>query len=441
MMKLETTLILFYLTFCLGFSGSLAAAVASSSYVVPTFTVHELQDGSRDTDLLKVLTSTGLLAIRVPILEDHLSPPKEEEPFSLLSGGGHLCKCKDDIGPHRIRNGSAEKILLKDGLTTRSTIATATSGLYKRLPLPKDDIVGICGEEVYSLLERAREYVSRASNDYFIPALDRLLLRESPSHGQGSARAILTKSSGQGGYESIYEIVQDAVNLEHFHSYSKRNPVKKSSPFSTLRSSSSTVATSATAIDDALDWHTDGGLFLSFLPAKSCNDPYHPDDSFVIKLPGTTHSEAKVIFPQDRVGEVVVGIMLGIGAEEWLNTSFSSSSSSSSTALQFRATRHAVKMSGGDDRVWYGKMHLVSPDAIVYKQKEDKEGFTTQHVTFSELRKTSQGRNVIASTDNKSRATALDSDSMPLGHERQRRLQHVGKNYHFCCFLFLQVLF
>jgi hypothetical protein len=447
-MKLETSIPLLYLSLCVGFIGSRTVIVAGAagaaisnskpSYVVPTFTVNELQDGSRDTDLIKILASTGLLAIRVPIGEDHIPA---NEPFSLVTGGGGglLCQCKDDIGgPQRIQNGSAEKILLADGLTTRSTIATATNGLYERLPLPKDDIVEICGPEVYALLERARDYVSRASNDYFIPALDRLIessfsedLRyeeELPQQQKNPSprRTILTKANGQG-YDSVSSIVQDAMNLEHFHSYSKRK--------TPLRSSSTPVA-----IDDALDWHTDGGLFLAFLPAKSCNDPQHSDDSFVIKMPDVAHSETKVIFPQDQVGEVVVGIMLGIGAEEWLD--LPSSSSSSSKPLQFRATRHAVKMSGGDERVWYGKMHLVSQDAIVYRKKDKNGFFDTQHVTFSDFRKSSQGRSINRSVHDGnvgmgcgnhhhpvmlSKDLVLDnSHSISLGYER-RHLQHVGK--------------
>lgn len=354
------------------------------NYIVPNFTFNELQNGSRDSDLFEILTTTGLLAIRVPA----------NEPGNLLSG---LCKCADSIGP-KIHGG--DRRLLADGLTSRSTIATATKGTDQPLPLPENDIKELCGVDTYSALERARDYVSHVTSDAFIPTLDRLIEGSSGN----SSNPILTRKNGNG-YSSISSIVADAVNLEHFHSYSKKNTERKEE---------------SAAVDEALDWHTDGGLFLAFLPAQSCTYG-DKDDSFRLKLYGS-NIEAKAIFPQPLNGEVIVAIMLGAGAERWLDTPES---------LRLRATRHSVKMRSGDERAWYGMMHLVASDAIVQ---------TSPEITFSEFKKFSShsaGRrfgdkahpNEIAvgcgNHDVSEAVLAVESYSVPI----RRRLQHVGTFY------------
>ena len=351
------------------------------NYVVPTFTFNDLQNGSRDNDLFEILTTTGLFAVRVPA----------NEPGNLLSG---LCKCTDSIGPE-IHGG--DRRLLADGLTSRSTIATATKGTDQPLPLPEHDIKKLCGVDTYSALERARDYVSHVTSDAFIPTLDRLITGSSGN----SSDPILTGKHGNG-YSSISSIVADAVNLEHFHLYSKKTSESKEE---------------RAAIDEALDWHTDGGLFLTFLPGQSCNYG-DKDDSFHLKLHGS-NIEVKAVFPEQLNGEVIVAIMLGAGAERWLDTPES---------LRLRATRHAVKMRGGDERAWYGMMHLVASDAIVQ---------TSPEITFSEFKKFSShsaGRRFgdkaepdeiavgCGNHDVSEAVLAIESYSVPI----RRRLQHVG---------------
>jgi len=358
------------------------------SYPVPTFTLDELQRGTRDKSLKRTLTSNGLLAIRVPSNDQHQD---------LLSG---LCRCRDNREIH-----GGDKILLADGLTTRSTIATATMGTDRPLPLPEDDITKQCGAGTYQSLERARDYVSQAASDAFMPALDRLI-ESSSSEGMASNEALLTKKNGYG-YSSISAIVEEAVNLEHFHSYSKKNDG---------------ASDEEAPVDDALDWHTDGGLFIAFLPAKSCNDDGKDDDSFRLKMHGSS-TEVKAVFPQTQEGEVIVAIMLGAGAEHWLHTPDS---------LQLRATRHAVKMSSGDERVWYGMMHLVPAAAIVQT--------VPKVLTFAEFKETATHSAGRRFGDDKSHPDNIvvgcgvhdDSHSLLSSNNysapRRRRLQHVGKS-------------
>ena len=349
-------------------------------YNVPTFTPLDLQLGLQDHLLHQTLTTNGLLAIRIPTSASvSASASGHDYDHDLLAG---ICHCREHFG--EINGG--DKVLLADGLTTRSTLATATMGTDHPLPLPQRDIRDKCtdtgtdtGTDTYNSLERARDYVSQAASEFFVPALDRLI-REASASSSGMMNpgdhannnvGILRKKNGFN-YSTVSSIIQDSVNLEHFHSYSKKNDIASEDE---SENENEKVPT-RTAIDQALDWHTDGGLFLAFLPAKSCNGDSgidtDTDTSFHLKMYGS-NQEVRAVFPKKQQGEVIVAIMLGAGSESWLHTP---------PSLKLRATRHAVKMSGGDERAWYGMMHQVPADAIVQIQ-------TQKALTFDELKKSS----------------------------------------------------
>jgi hypothetical protein len=327
-------------------SSSSKSTTLPPTYQVPSFTINEIQSGKRDNDLKDILTTTGLLAIRVPVPDHH-----DHQKQHLLEG---LCKCQpQDIA--QIANGDSRT--LADGLTTRSTIASASRGQLP-ISLPQSDITKYCGEGVYESLEKLRDYVSLAATDTFIPALDRLIQQtnsnhipnleveeeENPSKHHQQQQHLIKTRYDEKEYHTISSIIEDANHLEHFHVYSK---AKHHTSTSHHKRPTSTVA----AVDSALDWHTDGGLFLAFVPGKSCTDNRDvEDDSFHVSIPsgrGNQHSriEMRAIFPQSINDEIVVAIMLGAGAEHWLNTPDN---------LKLRATQHAVKMKGGDVRAWYG---------------------------------------------------------------------------------------
>jgi hypothetical protein len=63
-----------------------------------------------------------------------------------------------------------------------------------------------------------------------------------------------------------------------------------------------------------------------------------------------TLEERVAVFPQANEGEAVIAIMLGTGAQHWLDMPH---------GLQLKATRHSVKMRGGESRVWYGMSELL----------------------------------------------------------------------------------
>ena len=325
-----------------------------STHHVPSFTVHEIQSGAKDNELKSILTSTGLFAIRVPTdtnsnsNDNNINGKKSNN--NLLQ---RLCECQPQDFAN-IPNGDSR--ILADGLTTRSTIATAMAPDMFPLSLPKTEITNYCGEGVYDALEQTRDYVSNASLDTFIPALDRLIQNargedemEEKDADDEQRNALLSVVNSEEKYTTISSIVKDANHLEHFHLYSKKE--EETVSFSDHQHHEPNV------IDGALDWHTDGGLFLAFIPGTSCassSSSQEADESFRIAFRNNENmlssssfssTEMKVAFPESGENEIVVAIMLGAGSEHWLDTPKS---------LKLRATQHAVKMKGGDVRSWYG---------------------------------------------------------------------------------------
>ena len=305
----------------------IASTIQTLTYDVPTFTHDDLQSGLSDERLKDVLTSTGLLAVRLPLS----ARSSHYHGNGILQG---LCSCAPKID-FNIPGG--DRIRLKDGLTMRSTIATATYGLDHPLELPQKEVAAACGGSLLvSTMEETRDAVSKVTSGAFIPALDRLIEKSTMSRMRNP---ILTKSGGQG-YESLSSVVEDAVHLEHFHVYSKDDSTKTDE------------VKDPKPVDSALDWHTDAGLFLSFLPGMSCGTGFlnKDDTSFRVlvrkEVADASFMEERIaVFPKPNEGEAIVAIMLGTGSQNWLDLP---------EDLQLKATKHAVKMREGESRVWYG---------------------------------------------------------------------------------------
>lgn len=255
------------------------------------FEVSDLLKGRRSDELKEVLTGTGLLAVNLP----------QHARADALQG---LCSCHSKL--------EMESTVLDDGVTQRSTLGTATIGDASPLLLP-EEISGNCGSATADALDSLRDDVAMVSKA-FTTALDRFV-------GQRNTEVILeTKHNKQ--YTSVSSIVKESTNLEHFHIYSK------------AKTHQDTTAKTTT-----LDMHTDAGLFLAFVPAIHCDDTTLQDQSFFIE------GQADPIqFPPNSIA-----IMLGAGAEHWLNTEF-----------PLKATRHAVKMNPGEERAWYGMSKYAS---------------------------------------------------------------------------------
>ena len=288
---------------------------------VVTFELTDLLFERRLDDLAATLASTGLLAIH----SDNFSSNSD----ALET----LCRCKQELWEQSesVNNshGSVQRHMLHDGATIRTTLATATMGT---IPLPlSENSHSICKER-QDELEALRDQVAIASHA-FVKSWDRLLHRStitkttssttsSTKSGVPDPSTLLLRNLQGGAYSSIASIINASIHLEHFHIYTKEHKLPTDN--------STTISTAL------LDWHMDAGLFLAFAPAQSCHAK-GKDLSFYID--NDDDNDDPVVFPPNTVA-----IMLGAGAEHWLQTD-----------LPFKATRHAVKqMNAGDDRVWYG---------------------------------------------------------------------------------------
>lgn len=273
-----------------------------NDHIVPSFTLDDLT--RRSDDLESALTSTGLIAVQLPDV-DHFTAMR-----TRALGG--LCSCQN---PDMDIEG-VQSILLQDGLTTRTTLATATMG---RTPLPLSvEYSQICSRETLQAMEDLRDYVAVASQA-FVQAMDQKLLG-------GLSQPLLTNSHG-GSYPTISSIVQASTNLEHFHVYEKEASVQQEQEDETV---------------PTMGLHTDAGLFLAFVPGRSCHDQ---EDTLSFWIQTTIDGETR----RAKFPEGSVAIMLGAGAEHWLGKN-----NNNGVKNRLRAARHAVNMQPGDNRAWYG---------------------------------------------------------------------------------------
>ena len=319
--------------------GSVGFAFSSPlEYVVPSFSLLELRSSRRIDDLATALTTSGIIAVTG--MDAGSSDSDSDFSASRRKAFEGLCGCmsttdNDIIGA--VDN--ADRSLLSDGITSRSSIATATIN-GTPLPLPKVPIERLCGIQVPEAMETLRDYVSHVT-DTFLGSLDRLLrqsfsLEDPESTDSHVSNNFLLRTAKGKKFTSVKTIVDSSQNLEHFHVYSK--PFTPTSP--SKSSSGKANTTPLELIDSALSAHIDAGLFLSFVPAYSCGDvdaDNKADLSFYVNVDG----EAKhAVFPPNSVI-----LMLGAGAEYWLQLP---------DLLPLRATRHAVRMGEGSIRAWYG---------------------------------------------------------------------------------------
>lgn len=227
-----------------------------------------------------------------------------------------------------------QQINLPDG-TVRRTLASATVGFDDNhndndaavLELPSW-IKDKCGEEAYDSLEELRDVVARVT-DAFVAKLDE------EQQGDDGFEVV---GRGVKNYESYRSVLADANHLEHFHVYTKAG-----------EENDANVAEAGDTMDGidrstpTLDYHTDAGFFLSFVPAMDCHTFKTDDSSFYLK------GETKPLkFEED---EVV--ILMGAGAQYWL------SEEENNEQHTFMAAPHALRLKSNTHRSWYGKMHLL----------------------------------------------------------------------------------
>lgn len=308
-----------------------AESLSSGTYEVASFRISDLRSGRRASDLRHVLETTGLLAITLDG-DKRASHELKTHREAVFDG---LCKCAtpdNSNDPPLLSVTGTDSATLTDGVTVRTTLATATVG-YTPLPLPAGELSSTCDSSdryFVDALEGLRDAVAEASS-VFIDALDDIL--SSPTNQVSTP---LLRTSTGASYSSVRDVVGASKNLEHMHVYSRDDNIDD------LSETSDEINNG-----DALRLHTDAGLFLSFIPALSCSDIGvfgNTDHSFQILDP--LDGQVKVAkFPQDVPS---IAIMLGVGAERWLNTDQQKQN------VILKATRHKVGMRSGDRRAWYG---------------------------------------------------------------------------------------
>lgn len=330
--------LLFFAVVLSCYLGSIFAVIASphidNDVNVPTFSLDDLLTGRRLDDLSAVLSTTGLLAV---VLEDDYATGNVEDDVSALALKG-LCRCASDNKESFLSMDGTDTTIL-DYDTTRTTLATATVGTTP-LPLP-DSLAAHCGLDTLKSMEMLRDQVAIVS-DAFIYALDKVLHgEESSAEAHAHNRKPLLRNWDGGSYSSIASIRNGANHLEHFHVYNKKAPSSEEGKDDLVDDKEHEEEHES---NTTLGWHTDAGLFLAFVPAINCNDKsnsqHQRDTSFWVMDDATTQTTTPIqaIFP---IGSIA--IMLGAGAEHWIDTH-----------IPLKATKHAVKMQSGNARAWYG---------------------------------------------------------------------------------------
>lgn len=351
--------------------------------IVPTFAVNELLSGRRYDEFAAALETTGLIA---------LHPGSSGFSSNRERAFQGMCNCHDRF----LTIEGTERMTMNDKSVLRSTLATATVGTTP-LPLPHE-LTTVCGSDVANAMESIRDDVSIAT-DAFVVALDRLL---------GGGNFELMHDEYNHAYTTVSSIQASAKNLEHFHIYHKKGQAQVNH-----KEIIDWAIADDTNKDKTLFWHTDAGLFLTFVPALDCEDPNSPDKSFWV-------DGQPVDFPSDSVI-----IMLGAGAEHWLQT-----------LVPLRATRHAVRMEPGQTRVWYGMMTLVPEYAIVQEKPQrtfrDMQTAILSLVTSNTDKQMHQEDNSFVSIGCGAIPETANSDySLPRVPPRRhrRRLQHADPSH------------
>jgi len=317
---------------------------SNNGYQIPSISLSNLKTKEDKETLRKALSSTGIIAIT--------GIDEETQDFSKTRNNAleGLCECSNNKDILDIDN--SESFTLSDGITTRTSIATLTSINSIPLSLNNNQIDSVCSSSSVSStnnnllsqsMEKLRDYVHLVSKE-FILALDDIITGAKDGDGDDNDDVLLETSHGKR-YNNVNDIIQDATHLEHFHVYSKKSKQHQNS-----------MHDKGEMDNNVLDTHIDAGLFLSFVPSMSCNSD-DVSSSFMVHVDGKLQT---VKFPSNSII-----IMLGIGAEHWLQNI-----RIGSTSTKLVATKHAVQMNYDSMRSWYGTMYLVPEKAIIDKDSK-----------------------------------------------------------------------
>ena len=215
---------------------------------------------------------------------------------------------------------SAKEVVYLDG-TKRSTWAAPSSGDLKAC------------NELNEVSDPIREKIGEATSN--LASLIEATLTTLDQY------VVFPKSAGEDGY-GLKELISQGEQLDHFHIYSSKGADSEENQ----------------AAPKTIDWHTDYGFALAFIPGQvlaedNSSRKYTPSKGFFIQLPDGSAKEVTFTEEDDVV------ILLGDGVSH-INNAIEDDS------INLRPVPHSFVMPDADDvlRMWYGRMLLFPVDMI-----------------------------------------------------------------------------
>jgi hypothetical protein len=130
-----------------------------------------------------------------------------------------------------------------------------------------------------------------------------------------------------------------------------------------------------------LDYHTDAGFFLAFVPAMDCHTRTIDNSSFHLRSRGHDNDDNLGVTPVFDEHDVI--IMMGAAAEHWLHphplNDENNVNMDEKWRNKFLAMSHALHLKSGAHRAWYGKMHLLPMSLQQQQDQKQKQSTMTRN--------------------------------------------------------------
>ena len=282
--------------------------------------------------------------------------------------------------------------------------STTTTTTTTRNNNNNEDATTTTTGDVRDTFEELRDVVAYIVN-LFITKLDTELALSRTGGGGGA-----TNDDEDDTHDNIVNyyrrLLEKENHLEHFHVYTKKEEgddgqqqqqkqQQHRSLYNYDRDKEGTLLvgdnnddgdsmSTTTTTTTTLDYHTDAGFFLAFVPAMDCHTRTIDNTSFHIRPPSRGYDDdgnSGVIIPVFDENDVI--IMMGAAAEHWLppyplinddDDDVDDIIVDEKWRKVFLATSHALQLTHGAHRAWYGKMHLLP---MSLRRQEQKQSTST----------------------------------------------------------------
>jgi len=345
--------------FSLAVSALLFSSVAASDSKKSAFTplrVHYDDVLTARFSLLDALEDSSGIVSMTNLPENFAAIKKE------VMGNLHSCVL-DQQQQQDGGSGVVAEQSFSDG-TVRRSLATATTVEEGPLPLELDETALAACRSFQTNVERFRA-IALLATQRFTAALS----REMEPH---LTKPLLTKKGddSNSSYDTIEDLVENGVQLEHFHTYQKIEGVGEQYDDKDDETNMTTI-----------DLHADQGFFIAFTPGMMIGKDNKADASGGFYIVEEDSNDIPIHVDFDVETDDLV-FMLGDGVNQYINNRFIDGENNGRRHL--RATPHSVSLKVHDPdqaRVWYGRMVLPPNDALVAAE-------TTQTtLTYGEIRR------------------------------------------------------